>query len=124
MTNKILYIEDDPEQLELVRMFVTRDGFYLLTAKDGASGLDIARREFPLLVIVDINLPVMNGIELAQHLRADAATASIPLVALTSNTKHGVLHGHQVDLFDAFLTKPVMRKDLVAQILQFIALPN
>lgn len=124
MTDKILYIEDDAEQLELVRMYVNRDGYQLLTAKDGASGLAIARREFPLVILIDINLPGMNGIELAQYLRDDPATAHIPLIALTSNTKHGLMHSYVGTLFDDYKTKPVLRKDLIALIQQFAVEPS
>jgi CheY-like chemotaxis protein len=119
MMSSILYIEDDIQQIELVQMFLTRESFQVLSAQNGGSGLALAREILPSLVLVDINLPVMSGIEVAQHLRAYPETAHIPLIALTSSMKLGALQPYVGTLFDSYLSKPVLRQDLIAVIRQY-----
>jgi CheY-like chemotaxis protein len=119
MTHPILYIEDDIQQIELVELVLSREGFEVMTSKDGGTGLALAQQYLPLLVLIDINLPVMNGIEVAQHLRHAPETASIPLIALTSSMKLGTLEQYVGTLFNAYLPKPFHRHELIALIREY-----
>lgn len=114
MAIKILYVEDDVQQVELVRIVMAKDGIQVVTALDGMSGLAIARSEQPDLILMDINLPGITGIDTAQRIRGLPETAHIPIVALTSNMKLGALQGYMGAIFDAYLQKPVLRQDLLA----------
>lgn len=113
MRPKILYIEDDPQQIEIIRLFLSRENVEVITARDGMSGLRAVREQQPALVFIDINLPAMTGIEVAETLRADPDFASLPLVALTSTMKYSHNTADITTLFDTYLSKPVMRADIV-----------
>jgi CheY-like chemotaxis protein len=110
---KVLYIEDDPQQVEIIRMFLARENVDVVTARDGISGLQAVRQEMPALVLIDINLPAMTGLEVAERLRADSELCNIPLIALTSTMKFSHQTTDIARLFDAYLSKPIMRTDVV-----------
>ncbi len=124
MPPKILYIEDDPQQTEIIRLFLARENLEVLTARDGSSGLATIQAECPALVFIDINLPVMTGIEVAEVLRADPEFAHIPLVALTSTMKFSHQTPDINKLFDDYLSKPVMRKDVLHCVRMLIGQTN
>ncbi len=114
MNTRILYIEDDPTQAELIHILLTKEGFDVTLADDGASGLQAAAEILPELVLMDVNLPVMTGIEVAEHIRALPKLAHVPIIALTSNIKYGAIQPFIGELFADYLQKPIMRRDLLA----------
>jgi len=87
--SKVLYIEDNPHNMRLVRKMLKMGGYDVIEAMTGESGLMTALEERPNLILLDINLPDMDGIEVCQKLRANEDTAWIPVVALTANAMHG-----------------------------------
>jgi CheY-like chemotaxis protein len=121
MPFSVLYIEDDMQQIEIVRMFLAREQVGFIAARDGVSGLAAVREHHPSLVFIDINLPMMNGLEVAATLREDPEFASLPLVALTSTMKFTHQTVNIGELFDAYLSKPVMRADIVKCVHSFMA---
>jgi len=102
----ILVVEDEPKIVELVRLYLERDGHVVLVAQDGQAALDLARGRAPELVLLDLNLPVIDGLEVCRELRGGASTRSIPIVLLTARadeaTKLAALSAGASD----FLTKP------------------
>lgn len=82
---KILLIDDELEKLELTVMNLTTGGFKVLTAVNGLSGIEVARKEIPDLILLDINMPGMDGIETCRILKRDPETRGIPVVMLTCN---------------------------------------
>jgi CheY-like chemotaxis protein len=80
----ILAIDDDPMALELVDAILSGEGFRVLKAHGGEEGLTVARRETPALIILDLLMPEVDGFAVVERLRADPATATIPIVILTS----------------------------------------
>ncbi len=104
----LLCIEDNPANLLLVESIVAlRPGVALLKALDPQLGLDLARQHRPALVLLDINLPEMDGYEVLKRLRADPVTAGLQVVALSANAKPDDLaRGHAAG-FDDYLTKPL-----------------
>ena len=78
--SKILVIDDDPNVVRLVRLYLERDGHEVLTANDGVTGLELAREEQPGLIVLDLMLPRMDGMEVCRTLRAES---SVPIVMLT-----------------------------------------
>lgn len=104
----LLYVEDNPANLRLVEELITRrSDLRLLSAADGNLGIELAREFMPDVILMDINLPGINGIEAMKILRADAATAHIPIVAISANVipmdiKKGLEAG-----FFRYLTKPI-----------------
>jgi CheY-like chemotaxis protein len=104
----VLYIEDNPSNLKLVRkMLASRGDLALIDAHDAESGLEIARRERPQLILMDINLPGMDGFAALRQLREDPATAAIPVIAVTANAMRRDIERSQAAGFAAYLTKPL-----------------
>jgi CheY-like chemotaxis protein len=104
----VLYVEDNPANLELVvQIIARRPEMRLLTATNGTLGIEIARASRPDVILMDINLPGMSGIKAMQILHADAATAHIPVVALTANTLPRDIESGLEAGFFRYLTKPI-----------------
>jgi two-component system cell cycle response regulator DivK len=107
MGKRVLVAEDDPMNMKLARDLLTIDGHEVLEATDGAQAVELARRERPDLILMDIQMPEMNGLEAARELRSDEATASIPIVALSSLAMKGDDEKALEAGCDAYITKPV-----------------
>ncbi len=86
---KILIVEDNEMTRDMLSRRLERLGFIVVLAVDGAEGVAMAKSERPDLVLMDMSLPVMNGWEATRAIRADAATAAIPVVALTAHSMPG-----------------------------------
>ena len=86
---KILYIEDSPSNRLLVRRVLIAEGYEVLEAGDGIRGLELARQEHPDLILMDINLPDVDGYELTRRVHMSPDLADIPVVAMTANVMHG-----------------------------------
>ncbi len=104
----ILYVEDNPANLRLVEEIVRfRPDLRLLSALDGHVGLSLARAHQPEIILMDLNLPGMSGIEVLRQLRADPATAHIPVIALTANAMARDIERGMAAGFNRYLTKPI-----------------
>ncbi|SFD73350.1 ATP-binding protein [Massilia yuzhufengensis] len=104
----ILYVEDNPANLRLVEEIVRfRGDLRLLSAPDGHVGLSLARAHLPEIILMDLNLPGMSGIEVLRQLRADQATVAIPVIALTANAMPRDIERGQAAGFNRYLTKPI-----------------
>jgi PAS domain S-box-containing protein len=111
---RVLYAEDDEVNAELVRQLVTlRQGISLRVATTGAIALDIARTDSPDLMLVDMNLGDMTGIELARELRRDRATRDIRLVALSADALPEQIRAAMDCGFESYLTKPINFDELL-----------
>jgi CheY-like chemotaxis protein len=104
----VLYVEDNPANLKLIEQLIARrPDMRLLSAKDGNLGIQLARANQPEVILMDINLPGIGGIEALRILRADPATAHIPVVALSANAMpRDIEKGLQAGFF-RYLTKPI-----------------
>jgi two-component system alkaline phosphatase synthesis response regulator PhoP len=116
MSKKILIIEDDKDIVELVGHYLEKENFVLTEAPDGFSGLKKARAANFDLIILDIMLPEMDGLEVCKELRSDPKTASVPIIMLTAR-------GEETDKIvglelgaDDYITKPFSPKELVARV--------
>ncbi|MDB5756372.1 MAG: hybrid sensor histidine kinase/response regulator [Massilia sp.] len=104
----LLYVEDNPANLKLVEEIVRfRPGLRLLSAPDGALGIALARAHLPEIVLMDLNLPGMSGTAAMCALRADPATAAIPVIALTANAMPSDIERGLASGFHRYLTKPI-----------------
>jgi CheY-like chemotaxis protein len=111
----VLYAEDDEVNAELVRQLVTmRRGVSLRVATSGAMAAEYARAEPPDLMLVDMNLGDMTGIELACALRRDRATRGIRLVALSADALPEQIRAAMACGFEAYLTKPINFEEVLA----------
>ncbi|MCF7635337.1 MAG: transcriptional regulator [Dehalococcoides mccartyi] len=113
MAARILIVEDDAKTVELVRLYLARDGYRVLAASDGITGLNIARQNKPALIILDIMLPGMNGIEICRQLRLESGVPVIMLTAKTSDDDK--LAGLDTGA-DDYITKPFSPRELAARV--------
>ncbi|MGZ8181285.1 MAG: ATP-binding protein [Methylobacter sp.] len=108
MAHTVLYIEDNPANLRLVKKIIsTHTGLLLLDARNAEQGLDIARTHHPDLILLDINLPGMNGFEALRHLKDDPATSDIPVIAISANAMERDIKKGLAAGFADYLTKPL-----------------
>jgi CheY-like chemotaxis protein len=105
----LLYVEDNPANLALVEELVARrPDMRLLSAADGDLGIELARVYQPAVILMDINLPGISGVEAMQILRDDPATAHIPVLALSANAVPSEIRKGLDAGFFRYLTKPIM----------------
>ena len=104
----LLYVEDNPANLKLIEQLIARrPDIHLLSARDGTTGIQLARANQPALILMDINLPGISGIEALKILRSDPATSQIPVIALSANAMpRDIEKGLQAGFF-RYLTKPI-----------------
>ncbi|MEA2626497.1 MAG: two-component system, OmpR family, alkaline phosphatase synthesis response regulator PhoP [Candidatus Binatota bacterium] len=112
----ILVVEDEADIRDLVRYNLEQDGLAVLDAADGEIGMAIARRERPALVVLDLMLPGMNGLEVCRALRSTESTARIPILMLTARaTETDKVLGLEMGA-DDYVTKPFSPRELVARV--------
>jgi len=112
----ILAVDDTPSDLELLAKILEREGYSLALAKDGSQALDIAAKEKPDLILLDIFMPGMDGIEICRRLKADPAVQDIPVIFVTSQSgSDEVLAGFEVGAVD-YVTKPFRIPELLARV--------
>jgi CheY-like chemotaxis protein len=116
MTPTILVIEDNPLNLELVRDVLVTAGMKVIEARNGREGLESALQQHPALILLDIRLPGMDGYSVLQSLRANPATAAIPVVALTAQAMMGDKEQALSAGFDHYIPKPVDTRALAEQV--------
>jgi len=116
VARKILVVDDEPVLVETIAYNLEQAGYQVLTAADGRSALEAARRETPDLVILDLMLPEMDGLEVCRQLRREHTTATIPIMMLTAK-------GDEIDKVvglevgaDDYVTKPFGRRELLARV--------
>ena len=114
--SKILVVDDEPEAVELVEFNLKQAGYDVLTALDGAEALTKARTKSPNLIVLDLMLPEMSGLEVCQTLRRDPATARIPIIMLTARAAEiDRVLGLELGA-DDYLTKPFSPRELVLRV--------
>lgn len=113
---KILVIEDEPDILELVEYNLRREGYEVRTASDGEAGLQQARRDVPHLILLDLMLPNIDGLEVCRKLREDSATRAIPIVMVSARGEESdVVLGLELGAED-YVTKPFSPRVLIARV--------
>ena len=114
--SKILVVDDEPEAVELVEFNLKQAGYDVFTAFDGAEALIKARNKTPNLIVLDLMLPEMSGLEVCQTLRRDPATARIPIIMLTARAAEiDRVLGLELGA-DDYLTKPFSPRELVLRV--------
>ena len=109
----VLVVDDDPNVVELARLYLERDGFRVLTALDGADGLASAREERPDIVVLDVMLPRLNGLDVCRALRQES---QIPIIMLTARVEEeDRLAGLELGA-DDYITKPFSPRELAARV--------
>ena len=121
---RVLVVEDNPVNLELVAALLESEGCGVIVAETANAGLGLAAAERPDLILMDIQLPGMNGHDATRRLKADPATAGIPVVALTAHAMRGEEARAREAGFDAFLTKPIDMQAFRETLRRFLGNPR
>src|SRR5438128_4525427 len=115
---KILIVEDVEFNRDLLVQLL-EDDYQILTAADGAAGIELAEREHPDLILMDLSLPVIDGWEATRRIKADAALRSIPIIALTAHAMLGDAEKARECGCDDYLSKPLDEDLLFQKLTQF-----
>ena len=116
----ILVVEDNDKSRKLVRDLLAVKGYTVVEAETGEEGVNLARERSPSLVLMDIRLPGIDGIEALGRLRAEVATQGIPVMAMTASVMAGDRQRVLDAGFDAFQSKPIRIKDFLAAVEQLL----
>ena len=116
----ILYVEDNEYNRKIVRQLLGRTSYRLLEAADGETGVAMALAERPDLILMDVQLPKISGLEATRRLRADPATAATPIVVITSFALSGDDTKARDAGASAYLAKPYSPRDLLGMIQKFL----
>lgn len=114
-TNKrILCIEDEPEMIDLIRLILSRRGFEVYGAPGGVEGIRLVREIHPDLVLLDLMMPDMDGWEVYQQMKADAALRDIPVIVVTAKAQNiDKVLGLHIAKVDDYIAKPFSPKELM-----------
>jgi len=121
MKEKILIVEDNPLHTKLIEMTLRTKNYTLLKATDGEKALDIARKERPDLIIMDLNLPGMTGFEVTKKLRENPAFSHTPIIAITA---YAMKRDREMVIesgCDAYLSKPIDTRELPGVIAELLS---
>jgi CheY-like chemotaxis protein len=121
---RVLVVDDYADAREMYAEYLQYSGFEVIEAVNGIEALERAADSAPDIILMDLSLPVMDGWEATRRLKADKKTAAIPIVALTGHALEGILEGAKKAGCDAFVTKPCLPEDLVAEIEKVLSAPR
>lgn len=126
MGNTILYIEDNPDNMMLVKRALESHGYTLLEAENGLSGVEVAEAHEVDLILLDINLPDIDGYEVARRLRASEHhnLTYVPIIAITANALKGDAEKALSAGCDVYMSKPINIRELWARVEAFVPAPE
>jgi two-component system, cell cycle response regulator DivK len=127
MGNNILYIEDNPDNMMLVKRALEARGYKLLEALNGLTGVNMAETEEVDLILLDINLPDIDGYEVARRIRGSARKTTLiylPIIAVTANALKGDAEKAVAAGCDVYMSKPINIRELWARVEAFVPSPQ
>ncbi len=116
----ILIVEDNPKNLKLIRDLLQFKGYQTIEAETAEAGIDLARERHPALILMDIQLPGMDGREAMKTLKGDTATQKIPIIALTASAMKGDREALLAEGFDGYIPKPIDIKEVPKIVASYI----
>lgn len=117
---RVLVIDDDPVIVQLLRVNFEMDDYEVSTSMDGQSGLEMAATQLPDVIVLDVMMPRMDGLEVARRLQADLTTAAIPILFVSAKAQfNDVMAGEA--LSSLYITKPFDPLDLLEKVAQLLA---
>ncbi len=120
----ILYVEDNFHNRRIVNKVLTSQGYTIIEAVDGESGLEAIRKIVPPLILLDITLPGMDGLEVVRHLKADQLLQGIPVIALTASAMQGDRERFLEAGCDDYLSKPIQVHELIEMVNRYYPVGN
>jgi two-component system response regulator VicR len=119
---RVVYIEDEPEMIDLVRLILNRRGYEISGANGGREGLDMVRQEIPELVLLDLMMPDMDGWDVYQQMKADPRTQNIPVIVITAKAQSiDKVLGLHIAKVDDYISKPFSPQELVDSVEKVMA---
>ena len=118
--NRILYVEDNFQNKRLVKKILNSKGYEVIEAEDGLQGVALAARERPDLILMDINIPGIDGMEATSRLKSSPDLSHIPIIALTANAMRGDRERIMAAGCDEYLQKPIDNAKLVEIVKRFL----
>jgi len=112
----VLVVDDDPVILKLLEVNFEMEGFTVLVARDGEEGIDVARADQPDLIVSDIMMPKVSGLELVTALKGDPTTSEIPIILLSAKAQNADVRSGLEAGADDYVTKPFEPLDLVDRV--------
>ena len=122
MAKTILIVEDEPRNLKLLRDLLQRFGYEILEASDGEQGVKLAGEKIPDMILMDIMMPKMDGLEATRIIKADEKTKHIPIIALTSYAMKGDREKTIEAGCDGYIAKPIDIKEVLKAIEHFLTI--
>jgi two-component system, cell cycle response regulator DivK len=122
MTKRILVVEDQEDNRQILRDLLGNAGYEMIEAENGQEALDEVAKQRPDLILMDIQLPIMDGYEATRRIKGDPSTKSIPIIVVTSYALSGDEGKARAAGCDAYVTKPYSPRQLLAKVREF--LPN
>jgi two-component system cell cycle response regulator DivK len=123
MASTILYIEDNPDNMLLIQRALEARGYNFIWAPNGLTGLAEAEVKKPDLILLDINLPDIDGYEVARRIRANDKLRNIPVIAITANALRGDAEKALNAGCDVYMSKPINIRELWAKVTSFLSAP-
>ncbi len=120
MTKRILVIEDTEDNRQILRDLLTAAGFDLIEAADGEAGVAMAKAHVPDLILMDIQLPVIDGYEATRRIKADPALTHIPVIAVTSYALSGDEEKTRAAGCNGYIAKPFSPRQLLSKVREFV----
>lgn len=111
--SKILIVDDDAKTRKLLRAMLQNSGYEIIEAENGEQGIKLAKENIPDLILMDIEMPVMDGMSAFKVIRADESTKNIPVIALTSYAMKGDKEKFLAEGFDNYISKPIDVKEFL-----------
>jgi two-component system cell cycle response regulator DivK len=121
MSKRILVVEDQEDNRQILRDLLTSADFEVIEAEDGEAGLAAAAAHRPDLILMDIQLPGIDGYEATRRLKADAALHAVPVIAVTSYASSSDVDKARAAGCDAFVSKPFSPRQLLAKVLEYLS---
>jgi two-component system cell cycle response regulator DivK len=118
--NRILIVEDNALNRALLLAVLKPEGFEILSAEDGLQGVEVAQRELPDLILMDVMLPGLNGYDATRRLKGDQTTQHIPIIAITSNAAPADRDRALDAGCDGYIAKPIDTRTLPKQVRLFL----
>ncbi len=117
---RVLVVDDNDANLHLVRFILEKHGFEAIEARNGTEGVELAIREKPDLVLLDVQLPDIDGLEVAKRIRASEADGRIPIIALTSYAMPGDRERMLAAGCNGYIAKPIDVRTFIAEIERYL----
>ena len=117
---KVLVVEDNEDNLLLFRFMLEESGYEVIEARDGAKGVALALQEKPDLIVMDIQLPDIDGLEATKRIRASEADSDIPIIALTSFAMAGDREKALAAGCNGYITKPINPETFIAELEKYL----